>query len=137
MLGAGSLSYLIGLPRTIRQECLLLRCRSSPPSRGPLCFGLRLLRRRRLRPRCAPTSSSADYGSISTQSDLLPALMLPDFDRGDRNGEFWSRPAQCRPVSQYSEGPSSRSTSTEASDIIGRWRRRFIQAVGEASASVT
>ena len=71
------------------------------------------------------------------RAELLHALMLPDFDRGDRNGEFWSRPAQCRPVSQYSEGPSSRSTSTEASDIIGRWRRRFIQAVGEASASVT
>jgi hypothetical protein len=33
--------------------------------------------------------------------------------------------------------PRARSTSTEVSDIIGRWRRRFIQAVGEASASVT
>jgi hypothetical protein len=41
---------------------------------------------------------SADYVSVSTPSvrlpraELLHVLMLPDFDRADRIGEFWGYP---------------------------------------------
>ena len=72
------------------------------------------------------------------RAELLHVLMLPDFERADRIGEFWSQPRTEPSSSRCSLGSaSSRSTSTEVSDIIGRWRRRFIQAVGEASASAT
>jgi hypothetical protein len=40
-------------------------------------------------------NSSADCGSASTPSGRLPALhvlMLLDFERADRIGEFWSYP---------------------------------------------
>ena len=43
-------------------------------------------------------NSSADYGSDSTRSGRLPraellhVLMLPDFERAERIGEFWSYP---------------------------------------------
>jgi hypothetical protein len=44
-----------------------------------------------------PDPSNADSGHISTRSAPLPAellhiLMLPDFDRADRIGEFWGYP---------------------------------------------
>ena len=43
-------------------------------------------------------SSSAGYRSVSTRSGRLAApscstsLMLPDFERADRIGEYWSYP---------------------------------------------
>jgi hypothetical protein len=45
-----------------------------------------------------PDSSSADCGSGWTplgrlpRAELLHVLMLPDFERADRIGEFWSYP---------------------------------------------
>ena len=59
--------------------------------------GKATVRRRSLLP-CVPISSSADSGSAWTPSGRLPApscstfLMLPDFERADRIGEFWSYP---------------------------------------------
>jgi hypothetical protein len=46
---------------------------------------------------CDPTSSSADLGSASSlgaapRAELLHVLMLPDFERADRIGEFWGYP---------------------------------------------
>jgi hypothetical protein len=53
---------------------------------------------RRFAARKSPTSSSADSGNASTPSppapraELLHVLMLPDFERADRIGEFWGYP---------------------------------------------
>jgi hypothetical protein len=64
-----------------------------PPTPAPIAA------RCRYAPRpCVLMNSSADSGSVwmpsapAPRAELLHVLMLPDFERADRIGEFWSYP---------------------------------------------
>lgn len=59
-----------------------------------------------------PDSETASTPSGPAPSELLHVLLLPDFDRDDRIGEFWGHPATrtfAEPPDRLLGGPNAQS----------------------------